>query len=189
MSITDRWDALVQESGGALPSQLKQFQIDTQTLLEAGRHALVSAATGAGKTIVQINGSRVMGGEQKFGGLAYSSIFSEGGAVGLVIPPTLVIQQQMERQMAAWGVRFLHLDKEDPDDLAARLRRMKPDILISTIERLENKDILSALLTIRLSYVAVEEAQVCSQPPFIAVCQWNSITLKSPGLGPSDRLD
>lgn len=106
-----------------------------------------------------------------------------------MIPPTLVIQQQMERQMAAWGVRFLHLDKEDPDDLAARLRRMKPDILISTIERLENKDILSALLTIRLSYVAVEEAQVCSQPPFIAVCQWNSITLKSPGLGPSDRLD
>ena len=70
MSIPNRWDALVQESGGTLPSQLKQFQIDTQTLLEAGRHALVSAATGAGKTIIQINGSRVMGGEQKFGGLA-----------------------------------------------------------------------------------------------------------------------
>ena len=52
MSIPNRWDALVQESGGTLPSQLKQFQIDTQTLLEAGRHALVSAATGAGKTII-----------------------------------------------------------------------------------------------------------------------------------------
>ena len=83
-----------------------------------------------------------------------------------MIPPTLVIQHQMEQQMAAWGVKYLHLDKVDPDALAATLRRMKPDILLSTIERLENKDILSALLTIRLSYVAVEEAQVCFQPPY-----------------------
>ena len=67
MSIPNRWDALVQESGGALPSQLKQFQIDTQTLLEAGRHTLVSVPCGAGKTIIQANGSRVMGGGQKCG--------------------------------------------------------------------------------------------------------------------------
>ena len=62
MSIIDRWEALVQESGGALPSQLKQFQLDTQSLLESGRHALVAARTGAGKSLIMLNGARVIGG-------------------------------------------------------------------------------------------------------------------------------
>ena len=62
MSVVDRWTAIVNESGSVLPPQLKPFQMDTQTLLEAGRHTLVAAATGAGKSLVQLNGSRVMGG-------------------------------------------------------------------------------------------------------------------------------
>ena len=65
MSITYRWEALVQASGGILPTQLKPFQIDTQKLLEAGRHALVSASTGVGKTIIQLLGSSIMGGGDK----------------------------------------------------------------------------------------------------------------------------
>ena len=65
MSISFRYEALVQASGGILPTQLKPFQIDTQKLLEAGRHALVSAPTGVGKTIIQLLGSSIMGGGDK----------------------------------------------------------------------------------------------------------------------------
>ena len=65
MSISHRWEALVQASGGTLPSQLKPFQLDTQTLLEAGRHMLVSAPTGVGKTLIQLVGSTIMGGGDK----------------------------------------------------------------------------------------------------------------------------
>jgi replicative superfamily II helicase len=64
MSIIQRWNILMQESGGSLPSQLKQFQLDTQTLLESGKNVLVSVPTGQGKSLIQLNSSRLMGGEQ-----------------------------------------------------------------------------------------------------------------------------
>ena len=63
MNIISRWEALVQASNGALPSELRQFQLDTQSLIEAGRHVLVSAPTAAGKSLIQLNGSRLKGGK------------------------------------------------------------------------------------------------------------------------------
>jgi hypothetical protein len=62
MSIIQRWASLVAESGGFLPSELKRFQLDTQTMLERGTHTLVSVPTGQGKSLIQLNGARLMGG-------------------------------------------------------------------------------------------------------------------------------
>ena len=86
--------------------------------------------------------------------------------MALVISPTLVIEQQMQQLMTAWGTKFLHLGTVEPESLAAVLRREKPHILISSIERLQDKTVLAALLTVKLSYVSIEEAQVysCCKP-------------------------
>ena len=63
MNIQNRWTVLVQETGGALPRQLKPFQIDTFRLLEEGHHILVSVPTGQGKSNMQLHAARLMGGE------------------------------------------------------------------------------------------------------------------------------
>ena len=94
----------------------------------------------------------------------YCSLISTvlGDSVALVISPTIVIDQQMQQQMTAWGVKFLHLASVDPDSLADNIRRIKPRILLSSIERLQDTAVLNALLTVRLVYVAVDETQVPS---------------------------
>ena len=56
----------MQETGGVLPPQLKQlkpFQLDTLELMEERRHVLVSVPTGQGKTLVQLNAARLLGGK------------------------------------------------------------------------------------------------------------------------------
>lgn len=90
----------------------------------------------------------------------YPKCLTTGGEVGLVIPPTLVIEHQMERQMAFWGTTFLNLSKVRTEYISSMIQREKPSILLSNIERLENPEVQASLLTLRLSYVAVDEAQV-----------------------------
>lgn len=63
MSVAERYSALVQETGGVLPPQLKPFQLDTLELMEERRHVLVSVPTGQGKTLVQLNAARLLGGK------------------------------------------------------------------------------------------------------------------------------
>ena len=63
MSIIKRWANIVEQSNGYLPLELKPFQLDTQMLLEEGRNVLVSVPTGAGKSLIQLNSSRIMGGK------------------------------------------------------------------------------------------------------------------------------
>ena len=64
MNLTQRYDALVHESGGTLPHQLKPFQLDTLLLLEAGRHVLVNVPTGQGKSLIPMTAARLMGGRE-----------------------------------------------------------------------------------------------------------------------------
>jgi superfamily II DNA or RNA helicase len=63
MPLRSLWQGRVAESGGTLPMELRNFQIDTYNLLTAGKHLLVSVPTGQGKTIMQLNLASLMGGE------------------------------------------------------------------------------------------------------------------------------
>ena len=64
MSIVERWNALVEESGGRLPKKLKPFQINTANLLQYRQDTLVVVPTGQGKSLMQLNVARLMGGEK-----------------------------------------------------------------------------------------------------------------------------
>ena len=63
MSIQERWSSLVEASGGHLPKELKQFQVNTFSLLESRKDVLVVVPTGQGKSLVQLNAARLMGGK------------------------------------------------------------------------------------------------------------------------------
>ena len=62
MSVQSRWNAMVEASGGLLPRELKPFQLDTVTQLEAGCTVLVAVPTNKGKSLIQLHGARIMGG-------------------------------------------------------------------------------------------------------------------------------
>ena len=84
--------------------------------------------------------------------------------MALVIPPTVMIEQQMEGLLVAWGIRYINISKISPGSIANRIGKEKPNILLSNIERLEDTTVQSALLSVRLRYVAIDELQVSIGP-------------------------
>ena len=78
----------------------------------------------------------------------------------MVIPPTVMIQQQMQRQMIFWGTSFLDLSQVKVENLASIIQKERPSILLSSIERIKDEEVQRALLTICINYVAIDEAQV-----------------------------
>ena len=78
----------------------------------------------------------------------------------MIVPPTLVIDQQMQQLLSAWNIKFLHLDSVPPEQLASFLEKEKPSILLSSIERLTEREVQAALLTIRIVYMAIDEFHV-----------------------------
>ena len=84
--------------------------------------------------------------------------------MALVIPPTVMIEQQMEGLLVAWGIRYINIGKISPGSIANRIGKEKPNILLSNIERLEDTTVQSALLSVRLRYVAIDELQVSIGP-------------------------
>lgn len=85
---------------------------------------------------------------------------SPSGGVGLVIPPTVVIEQQNESIMQAWGINFLNLANIKVEEVAGTIDKQKPSIIIASVERLQEEGVLTALLPVNISYVSVDEAQV-----------------------------
>ena len=81
-----------------------------------------------------------------------------------MIPPTVIIEQQMEELLVAWGIKYINIGKISPISIADRIEREKPSILLTNIERLEDTTVQSALLSVRLSYVAIDELQVSIRP-------------------------
>ena len=78
----------------------------------------------------------------------------------MVIPPTVMIQQQMQRQMIFWGTSFLDLSQVKVENLASTIQKERPSILLSSIERIKDEEVQRALLIICINYVAIDEAQV-----------------------------
>ena len=83
-----------------------------------------------------------------------------------MIPPTVIIEQQMEALLVAWGIKYINIGKISPISIADRIEREKPSILLTNIERLEDTTVQSALLSVRLRYVAIDELQVSIRPIF-----------------------
>ena len=77
----------------------------------------------------------------------------------MVIPPTVMIQQQMRKQMIFWGTSFLDLSEVKVENLASTIQKERPSILLSSIERIKDEEVQRALLTFCISYVAIDKAQ------------------------------
>ena len=82
--------------------------------------------------------------------------------MALVIPPLQTIQVQMEAVCASWKIPFLNISSiSSPNEIPEKIEQIKPKILLSAIEDVNDEDIQDKLAMLDISYVAVDECQVC----------------------------
>ena len=61
-----------------------------------------------------------------------------------------------------WDIPYLNLsDITKPAEIAAKLEEMNPKIILCSIEDISNSAIQAELQSLKVSYVAVDECQVC----------------------------
>ena len=82
--------------------------------------------------------------------------------MALIIPPLLTIQFQMGVICRQWKIPYLDLSEiSEPESISMRLSERKPKVILSSIEDISREDIQKHLQTLNISYVAVDECQVC----------------------------
>ena len=89
-----------------------------------------------------------------------------GGSLALVVPALVVIETQMESAMDSTGTRYLNLGKIEASKISEKIASYKPDILICAIETLARLEVQQALLSTKLVYIALDEAQVITATGF-----------------------
>ena len=81
--------------------------------------------------------------------------------MALVIPPLQTIQAQMEVVCVSWKIPFLNISSiSRPEEIPEKIEQIKPKILLSAIEDVNNEDIQDKLAMLDISYVAIDECQV-----------------------------
>jgi superfamily II DNA helicase RecQ len=112
-----------------------------------GNGVVLAVPTGAGKTLPMITASL------------------ETGKLGVIILPLISIEQQMERELTRLNIPFLNLTSTG--DLERALRDTKPQILITNVEALANKQKREILRKSRLEvgHFGWDEAMVSYKSP------------------------
>ena len=59
-----------------------------------------------------------------------------------------------------WGINYLNLSSINEAAIGEKVLSMKPQILISSIEKISNLSIQKQLSNLKLEYISVDEAQV-----------------------------
>ena len=60
-----------------------------------------------------------------------------------------------------WKIPYLNLSETPPLEIEAKILATEPKILLASIEDISNPLIQSQLQNVEVSYVALDEAQVC----------------------------
>ena len=77
-----------------------------------------------------------------------------------MIPPLQTIESQMCSVCKLWGINFLNLSSVSEVLIGETILAQKPQILISSIEKISNPDVQKQLSSLSLEYISVDEAQV-----------------------------
>ena len=70
------------------------------------------------------------------------------------------IESQMCKVCEDWGINYLNLSSINEAAIGEKVLSMKPQILISSIEKISNLSIQKQLSNLKLEYISVDEAQV-----------------------------
>ena len=67
------------------------------------------------------------------------------GAVGIAILPLISLEQQMERDLTRLNIPFINLSNTRADKLEQQLQTVKPELLLTSVESLADREKREAL--------------------------------------------
>ena len=85
---------------------------------------------------------------------------SEEGKTAILILPIVALEPQVEADMTRLGLKYVSLTCSPVDSLEEKIRITKPHVLLSNVESLTSPDIQRRISKLKISYIAVDEAQV-----------------------------
>ena len=127
----------------SLPPLLHPWQVDAIELINGGVNVGLFVPTGSGKTLPQL----------------VSSLFFDDG-VGIIIPPLLTIEFQIEAVCRKWDIPYLNLSSVETTDIMSTLRSNDTKIVIASIECISDINVQKAIRDLKVNYVSIDECQV-----------------------------
>ena len=85
---------------------------------------------------------------------------SEEGKTAILILPIVALEPQVEVDMARLGLRFVSLTCSLVESLEELIRVTKSHVLIGNVESLTSPAIQRRISKLKISYIAIDEAQV-----------------------------
>ena len=84
------------------------------------------------------------------------------GAVGIAILPLISLEQQMERDLTRLNIPFINLSNTRADKLEQQLQTVKPELLLTSVESLADREKRDALRRSRVEvgHISCDEAMV-----------------------------
>ena len=86
--------------------------------------------------------------------------YSDQSKVAIVILPLVTLEDQVEGEMTRLGLRYVNLTSTPAEALEEHIASVKPHVLIGNVESLTSADIQRKISWLKISYIAVDEAQV-----------------------------
>ena len=74
--------------------------------------------------------------------------------------PLVNLENQIEENMRRLGLRYVNLTTTPVDLLEDKLKIVQPHVLLSNVESLTTPNIQRKISRLKVSYIAVDEAQV-----------------------------
>ena len=74
--------------------------------------------------------------------------------------PLVALEDQFGGEMKRLGIRYLSLTSTPVETLEEQIEELQPLVLLSNVESLSDSDIQRKISKLKLSYIAIDEAQV-----------------------------
>ena len=94
-------------------------------------------------------------------------LFLDG--VGIVIPPLISIEYQMEQVCQSWKIPYLNISGIPATEIMSSLKSASAKIMIASIESISDVAVQKAIQNLSVNYVAVDECQVSN---CLVIVQW-----------------
>ena len=130
----------------SLPPSLHPWQVDAIESIVGGENVGLFVPTGSGKTLPQL----------------VSCLFF-GDGVGMIIPPLLTIEFQIEAVCRQWNIPCLNLSSVGTADIMSTLKSSNVKMVIASIECISDIAVQKAIRELKVNYVSIDECQVMDE--------------------------
>ena len=84
----------------------------------------------------------------------------EKAGPAMIILPLVALEDQFGAEMEKLGIRFLSLTNTPVENMEEQILDQNPRVLLTNVESLNNSAVQRKISKLKLSYIAIDEAQV-----------------------------